>query len=92
MNKNKLDDKAFNKSKEGKAINKRLKRLRITGILCIVLGITYLVINIIFKEEWYEYILPAFLFLFGPLFIYNSYSIRRTKVNVFNYYHGKRNK
>ena len=48
--------------------------------------------NIIFKEEWYEYILPVFLFLFGPLFIYNSYSIRRTKVNVFNYYHGKRNK
>ena len=92
MNKNKLDDTAFNASKEGKVINKRLNRLRFTGSLCLVVGLIYLIINIIFKEEWYEYISPVLLFIFGPFFIYDSYSLKKTKVNVFNYYHGKRNK
>lgn len=92
MQKKVLNDKEFNESKTGKEINKRLKRVFVIGVLCILFGLIYLITNIVLKEEWYEYITPVLLFIFGPIFIYNSFSIRRSRVNEFNYYNKYHNK
>lgn len=55
---------------------KRLKRLSITGILCIITGIIIIGINISYKSKWYEYISVVSLFVAGVIFIYTSNSIR----------------
>lgn len=49
-----------------------LKRVNIIGILCLILGIIILVINILTKVKWYEYITVIALFIVGLIFIYTS--------------------
>ena len=49
-----------------------LKRVNIIGILCLILGIIILVINLLTKVKWYEYITVGALFITGLVFIYTS--------------------
>lgn len=53
-----------------------LKRVNIIGIICLILGLVILVINILTKVKWYEYISVGALFLAGLIFIYTSNRIR----------------
>ena len=55
---------------------KRLKRLSITGIICIITAIIIIGINIVSNSKWYEYISVVSLFIAGLVFIYTSSSIR----------------
>ena len=55
---------------------KRLKRLSITGIICIITAIIIIGINIVSNSKWYEYISVVSLIIAGLVFIYTSSSIR----------------
>jgi len=59
-------------------LRKQGKKIRIEGILCIALGIIYLLMNILSKDEWYMYLVTGALFVFGIYFIIKSYSIKDT--------------
>ena len=62
--------------KEKNARLKRLKRLSITGIICIITAIIIIGINIVSNSKWYEYISVVSLIIAGLVFIYTSSSIR----------------
>lgn len=53
-----------------------LKRVNIIGITCLALGLIILVINILTKVKWYEYITVGALFVAGLIFIYTSNKMR----------------
>lgn len=53
-----------------------LKRVNIIGITCLILGLIILVINILTKVKWYEYITVGALFVAGLIFIYTSNKMR----------------
>lgn len=53
-----------------------LKRAQIIGILCIVVALVILIINLIQKVKWYEYIVVITLFVAGIVFIFISNKIR----------------
>ena len=57
-------------------MNKRLTRINRTGILCLVVAIIILVINLLQKVKWYEYISVAFLIVAGLIFIYTSNKLK----------------
>lgn len=59
-------------------LRKQAKRIRIEGILCIALGILYLLMNILENDKWYMYLVTLALFVFGIYFVIKSYSIRDT--------------
>jgi len=57
-------------------LKRQAKRIRIEGILCVSLGIIYLLMNIINSDKWYMYLITLALFVFGFYFIIKSYSIK----------------
>lgn len=57
-------------------MDKRLARINKTGILCIIVAIIILIINLLQKVKWYEYISVAFLIVAGIIFIYTSNKLR----------------
>lgn len=61
-----------------------LKRVNIIGIMCLILGLIILIINILTKVKWYEYITVGALFLAGLIFIYTS-----NKMKIKNIYKKK---
>ena len=75
----------YKDTKEGQFIYKQVKRIRIEGILCISLGLIYLLFNILEKEAWYMYLVTLALFIFGGYFVYKSYSIKNIKEKVYDY-------
>lgn len=72
-------------TEEGKFIKHQAKKIRIEGILCIALGLIYLLFNIYKKEDWYMYIITISLFVFGSYFLYKSYSIKNFKKKIYDY-------
>lgn len=70
---------------EGKFIKRQSKKIRIEGILCIALGLIYLLLNIYNKEGWSMYLVTLALFVFGTYFIYKSYSIKNSKKKIYDY-------
>ena len=72
-------------TEEGKFIKHQSKKIRIEGILCIALGLIYLLFNIYKKEDWYMYIITISLFVFGSYFLYKSYSIKNFKKKIYDY-------
>ena len=85
INVKKDDINTFNNSSEGKKTNYYLKRVKITGILCITFGLIWLILNIYYKTRWYEYVTSILLILFGIYFIFNSNRIKKKEVNKYIY-------
>lgn len=72
-------------TEEGKFIKHQSKKIRIEGILCLALGLIYLLFNIYKKEAWSMYLITLALFIFGIYFIYKSYSIKNFKKKIYDY-------
>ena len=77
--------KKFNESEIGKAKNFYFKRAIITGIISITIGLGWIILNIYMKLNWFEYILPTILTLFGIFFIFSSNRLKYQEINRFNY-------
>ena len=88
INVKKEDIDIFDKSNEGKNTNYYLKRVKITGILCITIGLIWLILSIYYQTRWYEYITSVLLIIFGIYFIINSLRIKKKEVN--KYIHNKK--
>ena len=69
----------FYKTKFGEAINKRLIRLSLTGILLIIIGIYLFIIS---KNTW-DYIYASLVTLASLFFIIGSHFIRIDKLNKY---------
>lgn len=78
-------EKDYFQTEEGKFIKHQVKKIKIEGILCIALGLIYLVFNIYQKEKWYMYLVTIALFVFGLYFVYKANSIKITKKRVYEY-------
>lgn len=61
---------------------KYLKRTYITGIVCIIYALVVLIINLIQKVKWYEYIAVVTLFIAGIVFVYTSNKVKIKKQNI----------
>ena len=73
----------FDNSLIGKTKNAYLKKAKITGILAIMFGIVWTILNIYYKLNWYDYVTAILLILFGIYFILNSKRIKYQEVNKF---------
>ena len=73
----------FNNSDIGRIKNKYIKRAMIVGIVSVMSGIVWLILNIFYNLIWYEYITPSILILFGIYFIINTKFIKIKEVNKF---------
>lgn len=89
MRKIRHDSTDFDNSSEGKIANKQFKKVLIDGILCVAAGLLYLVYNIFGDSNWYDYLICIALLTFGAYFIYKSYDLKITAVNVYKYNHKK---
>lgn len=78
-------EKDYFQTEEGKFIKHQVKKIKIEGILCIALGLIYLVFNIYQKEKWYMYLVTIALFVFGLYFVYKANSIKITKKRAYEY-------
>ncbi len=85
VNVKKEDVEKFNNSEIGKVKNHYLKRVKIIGILCIMVGLSWLIISIFNKNQLYDYIISSTLVLFGIYFIINSKVIKNKEVNKYIY-------
>ena len=85
MKKEKNVTSVFFTTEEGKFIKHQSKKIRIEGILCLALGLIYLLFNVYKKEGWYMYLVTLALFVFGAYFIYKSYSIKDFKKKIYDY-------
>ena len=66
INVNQKDIEEFDKSKIGQVKNSYLKRVKITGILLIMFGLIWILLNIIFEnKQIYEYITASISVIFG---------------------------
>ncbi len=86
------DIKTFDKSETGKIKNYYFKRIKITGIICIIIGLSWLILNIYYKTAIYDYILAITLNCFGIFFIINSIRLKKKEINKFIYENKKSSK
>ena len=75
----------FNKSDIGMLKNKYLKRATISGILCIMFGLLFIIYNVYTNQALFEYIIPIVVILFGIYYIIRSNIIKRREVNKYIY-------
>lgn len=85
MKKEKEVIKNYFETEEGKFIKHQSKKIRIEGILCLALGLIYLIFNVYKKEAWSMYLITIALFIFGTYFVYKSYSIKNFKKKIYDY-------
>ena len=78
-------EKDYFETEEGTFIRHQAKKIKIEGILCLALGLIYLVFNIYQKEKWYMYIVTLALFVFGIYFLYQANNIKITKQRLYDY-------
>lgn len=78
-------EKDYFETEEGAFIRHQAKKIKIEGILCLALGLIYLVFNIYQKEKWYMYLVTLALFVFGSYFIYKANSIKIQKKNIYDF-------
>ena len=82
----KEDIKKFDESNIGIVKNKYLKRSIIIGILLIMFGLSYILLNLYNNvENILDYIIAIVCILFGIYFIINSNIIKKKEVNRFIY-------
>ena len=75
----------FDKSSIGQTKNAYFKRTTITGIISIMISLVWLILNIYYKLNWYEYLTPCALLVFGNYFIIQSKRLKYQEVNKFIY-------
>ena len=78
-------EKDYFQTEEGKFIKHQVKKIKIEGILCLALGLIYLVFNVYQKEKWYMYLVTLALFVFGIYFLYQANKIKITKQRLYDY-------
>ena len=71
------------KTKKGSEMNKMFVRLIAEGILCLALGIYFLVSTIITKGEWWNYFLAGALFISGFTFLIGQWRVKIKEYNRF---------
>lgn len=87
----KSDIEAFDSSDIGKVKNSYLKRAKIMGILLIMFGLIWIILDI-YREinAIYEYVSSILMILFGIYFIIKTNIIKKQEVNKF--IHNKKSK
>ncbi|MBQ8659858.1 MAG: hypothetical protein IJ475_03375 [Bacilli bacterium] len=71
------------KTKKGVELNKILSRLIVEGLLCLFLGIYFLVSTIINNGEWWYYFLAGALFIAAIAFLVGQWRIKVKEYNKF---------
>lgn len=79
------EEKDYFQTEEGKFIKHQVKKIKIEGILCLALGLIYLVFNIYQKEKWFMYLVTLALIVFGIYFLYKANNIKITKQRLYDY-------
>jgi hypothetical protein len=80
----------FINSATGKVKNEYLKKTAIYGVIAIMIGLIWTILNVFYNLKWYEYISPIALFAFGIYFIIQSKRLLYQEVNKF--IHNEKNK
>ena len=77
------DIKSFNESDIGKIKNAYLKRSMIIGVILIIFGLCYIILNVYFDAKTFDYIISITVLLFGIYFVINSTLIKRKEIIKF---------
>ena len=70
-------------TKKGIEMKKMFFKLIIEGLLCLALGIYFVVSTIITNGEWWNYFLAGALFISGFTFLIGQYVVRIKEYNKF---------
>ena len=86
---NKKDIEEFDNSEVGKYKNAHLKRAKIMGIILIMFGLIWILIDLLNEiNQIFDYITSTISILFGIYFIINTNIIKKKEVN--KYIHDKK--
>ena len=86
---NQKDVEKFDNSETGKIKNMYFKRAKITGVVLIMLGLIWILLNLLNNiNTLYEFILAATAILFGLYFLFYTNILKKKEVN--KYIHSKK--
>ena len=83
---NQKDVEKFNNSEVGKTKNMYFKRAKITGVILIMIGSIWILLNLL-NEIYtiYEFILASITILFGLYFLFYTNVLKKKEVNKYIY-------